>query len=29
MDGAQRLWGLDRGMVGEENVEFLKRGERR
>ena len=26
---AQRIWVLDRGMVSEENVEFLKQGERR
>jgi transposase len=26
---AQRIWVLDRGMVSEENVEFLKHGERR
>lgn len=26
---AQRIWALDRGMVSEENIEFLKAGERR
>ena len=26
---AQRIWVLDRGMVSEENIEFLKRGQRR
>jgi transposase len=26
---AQRIWVLDRGMVSEENMEFLKRGQRR